>query len=81
MPKGVIAVEPGLSPVSDFLRGQGYRVVALDQAGLQDVDAIVVRGTDDNLTGAQDILGRAPVIEAAGRTPEEVGREVENRIR
>lgn len=77
MPK-VIAVEEALSPVKEYLREQGYQVVDLDRAHGA-VDAIVVRGTDSNVTGRQDILARAPVIEAAGLTPEQVGREIERR--
>lgn len=78
MPRKVIAVEAALSPIKEYLREQGYDVVDLDRAQ-GTVDAVVVRGTDNNLLGGQDIVTRAPVIEASGLTPEQVGREIERR--
>ncbi len=74
-----IAVEPGLEPVREELRRRGFRTVDLD-ADLDAVDAIVVRGSDDNLLNRQDILTRAPVIEAAGLTAREVADEVARRL-
>lgn len=74
-----VAVEPGLEPVREELRRRGYRTVDLD-ADLGRVDAVVVRGSDDNLLNRQDVLTRAPVIEAAGRTAREVADEVARRL-
>lgn len=80
MQKGVIAIEKGLSPVKELLERSGYKCVGLEDADMNAVDAIVVRGSDDNLAGRQEVLGRAPVIEASGRTPEEVRAEVARRV-
>lgn len=74
-----IAVEPGLEPVREELRRRGFRTVDLD-ADLAGVDAVVVRGTDANLLDRQDILTRAPVIEAAGLTARQVADEVSRRL-
>lgn len=78
MARKVVAVEEALVPVQDYLRGKGYRVVGLD-ADLARVDAVVVRGSDVDALGRQDVLTPAPVIEAAGLTPEEVDREIQRR--
>ncbi len=53
--RGIVAVEAGLSPVEEALTKGGYRVVRLDHAGAQNVDAVIVRGTDTNVAGWQTI--------------------------
>lgn len=80
MQKGIVAIEKGLSPVKDLLERSGYRVVGIEDADMHTVDAIVVRGSDENLTGRQDRMSRAAVIDASGRTPEEVRAEVDRRV-
>lgn len=79
--RGVIAIEPGLTPFEEALVRGGYQVVRLDQAGTRDVDAVVVRGTDTDLTGRQTVRFPGPVIEASGLTPEEVRHQVDERLR
>lgn len=76
----VVAVEKGLSPIKDLLERSGYKVVGIEDADMNSVEAIVVRGSDDNVTGRQDMMSRAPVIEATGLTPEEVRAEVDRRF-
>ncbi len=76
----VVAVEPGLEPVREELRRRGFRTVELDGVP-GGVDAVVVRGTDENLLSRQDTLTRAPVVEAAGLTARQVADEVERRLR
>lgn len=65
-----IAVEDTLTNVREFLKSNGYRVVRL--AGRQEADAYVVSGMDNNLMGMQDRSTKAPVIDASGKTPEQV---------
>jgi len=65
-----IAVEDTLTNVREFLKSNGYRVVRL--AGRQEADAYVVNGMDNNLMGMQDRSTKAPVIDASGKTPEQV---------
>lgn len=77
--KPVIAIEPQLATIRDYLQGAGYHMTNLGDADPQTVSAVVVRGSDDNILGRQDTLTRVPVIEAAGRTPEEVRQELERR--
>lgn len=80
MNNGTIAIERGLEPIKEALERRGYRTVDLD-GNLREVEAVVVRGTDHNLLNRQDILTKAPVVEAAGLTPEKVVAEVERRTR
>jgi hypothetical protein len=73
-----IAVEQGLRPFHQALETAGFLVVEVRQAGELDrlgAHAVVVSGMDDNFMGIEDAR-EAPVITAAGRTPEEVVDEV-----
>ena len=80
-----VAVEGPLSNVGMFLEGKGYEVVSLDphtQTGieLKNCDAVVISGMDRNLMGYSNIKTASPVIEANGLTPEQVYRQIKNRI-
>lgn len=74
-----IAVEAGLTPVRELLVREGYRTVDL-RSGLGDVDAIVITGGDQNIAGVQELETKAPVINAAGRRPEEILAEIRSRL-
>lgn len=76
--QGIIAVEQNLSNLFDILETEGYEVVSLDQADMDTVDAIVVSGADINLMGMQDIAANVPVINASGKTAEDILEELEN---
>lgn len=81
--KGKIAVEQNLTPVKDYLSGEGYDVECIDfneqsSANLQGFDAIVVTGQDSNFLGINDTQTAAPVINADGLTPEEVAGRIES---
>ena len=73
-----IAVEEGLRPVKEILTRKGYHVVGLE-AGVS-VAAAVVSGMDINIMDMQTMQIDAPVINAAGMTPEEVLREIESKM-
>lgn len=73
-----IAVESGLRPFEVALKDAGFVVVQL--SGTHDLHtahlhAVVVSGMDDDFLGLPD-AGNTPVINAVGRTPEEVVNEV-----
>lgn len=73
-----IAVEQGLRPFQDALKSAGFVVVEIEhpnQRGTMHSQAIVISGLDTDFAGLAD-GGEAPVITAAGRTPEEVVTEV-----
>lgn len=66
-----IAVEEGLSSsIKDILKKEGYEVVSPIRG--QNVDAVIITGLDNNVMNMQDISTKAPVIDASGRTPEEI---------
>lgn len=75
-----IAIEEDLTPYSKALAGAGFRVIPLNENALHRAQAIVVLGMDDNFMGIEDPLTKAPVINAAGLTAEEVLQEVKNRL-
>lgn len=75
----VIAVEGNLTPVKDYLAAQGCRVMDLSEAKFNRVDAVVLSGMDENLTGMQNVVVDAPVISARGRTPQEVWQEIQKK--
>lgn len=77
--KGVVAVEGTLSPVAEVLRTRGYEVVDTE-GDLTRAQAVVISGTDDNLMGMEDMVVKAPVINAEGMTTEEIVQSVEEKL-
>lgn len=80
-----IAVEPDLTPVRDFLKGKGYNVESIDYGEYTSkktdrFDAYIVTGMGRNFLGVADTGTRAIVIDATGMSPEQVHRELENRL-
>lgn len=73
----VIAVEDNLASVKNFLAEKGCRVIDVQAAKNNKVDAVVLSGSDENLMGMQDVLINAPIINAKGRTPQEVWDNIE----
>lgn len=75
-----IVVEDSLHPIKDRLRAGGYDVVNLAGGIPWDAKAVVVNGMDDGLLGRQDVVTAIPVINADGRSPEDVAVELGRRI-
>lgn len=75
--QGLIAVEKNLSNLFEVLETEGYEVVPLDSADMDIVDAIVVSGADINLMNMQDIVTAVPVINAAGKSPDDILEELD----
>lgn len=73
----VIAVEDNLEPMKKFLTVKGYQVIDVQAAMNQPVDAVILSGSDENLMNIQDVLINAPVINAKGRTPDEVWQSIQ----
>jgi len=76
----LVAVEDSLTPVAEALRNRGYTVKSFTEGDLDQAEAVVVSGQDDNVMGVKMTQTKAPVIRAEGRTPEEVVRAVEERL-
>lgn len=71
-----VAVDRGLPrELEELLEREGYQVVGPYRG--QDVDAIVTTGMDENFLSIQDIRDTALVIDASGKTPEEILRRIE----
>lgn len=75
--QGIIAVERTLSDISIALETEGYEVITLAGEVVDGVDAIVVSGVDSNFLNRQDTVTEVPVINAAGKTIQEVLAELE----
>lgn len=74
-----IAVEDGLSNVTQALHAAGFQTTALEGQKLHNVQALVVAASGTDLLGQEANL-RIPVISAAGRTAEEVVEILRDRL-
>lgn len=76
-----IAIEPGLTPVSDFLESKGCSVEKLSNNNKSsNVDAYVVTGMNNNLMGIGTTETKAVVIDASGLTAEQVYNVLKERF-
>ncbi|MDD3225581.1 MAG: YkuS family protein [Clostridium sp.] len=74
-----IAIESNLGHVKDYLQDKDCEVSTLKDydINLNDFDAIVVTGQNDNLMGIEDTLTNTVVIDASGMTPQEIYHEIQ----
>ncbi|SHJ82351.1 Uncharacterised protein family (UPF0180) [Caminicella sporogenes DSM 14501] len=77
-----IAVENSLTNVKSYLETQGYTVESLEsnKDNLKSFDAIVVSGQNSNFLGMHNTETKGSIISAKGLTPEDVHKEIQNRI-
>ncbi|MGI5920486.1 MAG: YkuS family protein [Syntrophomonadaceae bacterium] len=75
----IIAIDRNLTPFKEFLTQKGCQLVDLDAARNRAIDAVVLSGVHENLMGMEDIMIDAPVINAKGKTPEEVWDNITSR--
>jgi 5,10-methylene-tetrahydrofolate dehydrogenase/methenyl tetrahydrofolate cyclohydrolase len=77
-----VGIEAPLSNVKRYLESRDCSVEVLDssnkesQKALDRFDAIVVSGSDSNIMGMEDVLTTARVINASGKTEEEIYNDV-----
>ncbi|CUH96716.1 hypothetical protein P22_2806 [Propionispora sp. 2/2-37] len=71
----IVAVEDNLSTIKQALKNKGYTVVSPNSK--ENILACVVMGMDSNLMDIQNTVNKAPVIDAAGMTPDQVVSRVE----
>ncbi|MGI6453147.1 MAG: YkuS family protein [Syntrophomonadaceae bacterium] len=74
----VVAVEDNLRPFKKFLEDQGCRLVDMKQVNNSLVDAVVLSGSDENIMGMQDLQTEAIIINARGKTPQQVWDYIRN---
>lgn len=70
-----VAIAEGLTGLDDFFHRRGYTVVAPDEADKS--VALVISGATRDFTGVQERALKVPVVNAEGKTPEEIFNQVE----
>jgi hypothetical protein len=78
--KRMIAVEEGLQNVRRVLEDEGYRVVELDESRIDEAEAVVISGMDENFLQDQAIETMAPVINAEGKSADQILKELRRRL-
>ena len=76
----IIALEDTLEDYRDILSKEGYEVRGMDE-GLENVDAVIVSGMEENIMGMQDRRTGAFIINARGRQPEEILYDLEKHFK
>lgn len=75
-----IAVEEQLQNVKEALKESGFKVVALKEGNMDNVQCCVISGQDDNVMGITDTLTEAPVINVRGMTAEEAVQRIQEEV-
>lgn len=79
-----IAVSPVLSHIKEHLSEEGFDVITFENKNFArlpgEVSAVVISGLDKNFLGMEDLQAQIPVINAEGRTPEEISMEIKERF-
>ena len=88
-----IAVENSLQNVKEYLTNKGYEVATLsapilaydetdyDSGDENYYDAIVISGQSENLMGSTRITTDARVIDASGKTPDDIYNQIKGMLR
>lgn len=76
--KKKVAVDDSLLNVKKLLTREGFEVI--DNSAYGDASAVVVTGLDNNMMNTQKINTEAPVIDASGKSPEEIVTEVKEKM-
>lgn len=77
-----VAIEKNLQNVKQYFENQGFQVdtihdTELDTIGtVSNYDAIIISGGNKDFMGIEDTNTKAPVINAEGKTPEEIYNRV-----
>ncbi len=78
-----VGVAADLAPVSATLRERGYDVVDLPAGGPEDahgLDVVVVSGESAGMLGIWRAQPPVPVVDADGKTPDEVAEQVDSAL-
>lgn len=77
----LLACDDELLRLRPVLEAAGYAVTPLHDAPLDQVDAVLLSRLDSNLMGRSERLTPAVVLHVAGMTPQEVVRQLDERLR
>lgn len=77
-----IAIQRDLTPIKNYLCDNGYNVQEFDgnaenATKIKDIDAIVITGLDNNVMGIHDTSTKVPIINADGKTPEDIRKTLD----
>ncbi|MDD3840326.1 MAG: YkuS family protein [Clostridia bacterium] len=84
-----IAIQKGLDPIKDYFEQKGYKIQEFEnnpQNAIRNFDdydnlgAIIITGSNENLLGMQDTLTKVPIINARGVSPEDIEKRINNSI-
>lgn len=76
-----VAIQKDLTPIKSYLEQKGYNVCEFEgspENAAKDADAIVVTGLDNNVMGIETSCCKASIINADGKEPSEVEKEICN---
>lgn len=77
--KKIIAVEEGLSnAIRSALQREGYTVVKPGQSS--NIDATIITGLDRNVMNMHDITDKSTVIDASGKTADQILSDLKKRL-
>lgn len=71
-----VAIEEGLEDVRQAIEDAGWEAIDLEDAALDEVDAVICTGMDDDLLGDETTTTEVPVISADGLSADEVVRRL-----
>lgn len=76
-----IGIEQNLSDIRSALQQKGYELVELrNQEDAAGCDCCVISGQDQNVMGVMDADTQGSVINAHGRTADEICQEIDSRF-
>lgn len=73
-----IAVEPSLTDVKQLLQQQGHEVVSMDN--MADCSCAVITGQDNNIMGMANTSTKASVINAQGKSAQQIVDQITQAI-
>lgn len=80
--KRKVAIEDSLTNISNYLRNQGLQVSNLsNERNFDSCDAVIISGQDENFMGMNDTATKTMVINAVGKTPEDIYNHINNNIK
>lgn len=71
-----VLIEDSLTEVSQYLSKKGLNVSNLNKNNLNSCDVIVVSGQDSNIMGISSIEIEKPVINARGKTSDDIYNQI-----